>query len=429
MKIRSLHLESRLKQYAEKYQANHGNVADQQLELLNSSWQSSLKLSSWARSQREQLQLPDTFESWEAFKRLVPVQRKIDIRRLQQVSMNAANVQWRSTGGTTAEPIRFPVFKSESNFAALDLWLGRGRLGVRPEDRLFMIWGHGHLFGTGFGGALARLRRRAADWALGYTRWSAYKLSPEDLHQAARALQKSRAKYVIAYSSALDRFARANIERKKEIHAMNLKVVIATAEGFPKSDSREIIAECFGCPVVMEYGSVETGPMAYERIAGGYDVFWLHHRLEMVSDSAKNASPELVVTSLYPRAMPLLRYAVGDSVIPCKNTDECITEFESVSGRCNDAVVLPDGLVIHSEAFTHVLRDLPGIHAYQIVQREGLLPLIRYEADHALSQETCELIRQRMAKVDNQLSGISIERTDRIEPTVAGKHRMVVKEN
>ncbi|MEO8002691.1 MAG: hypothetical protein ABI644_12525, partial [Arenimonas sp.] len=189
MKIRSLHLESRLKEYAEKYQSKLGNVADEQLELLNSSWQSSLKLSSWARAIREQLQLPDTFEDWDTFNRLVPIQRKTDIRNLQQTPMDAAKLQWRSTGGTTAEPIRFPVFKSESNFAALDLWLGRGRLGVRPDDRLFMIWGHGHLFGTGFGGALARLRRRAADWALGYTRWSAYKLSPEDLHQAAKALQ------------------------------------------------------------------------------------------------------------------------------------------------------------------------------------------------------------------------------------------------
>ncbi|MEO8001491.1 MAG: hypothetical protein ABI644_06405, partial [Arenimonas sp.] len=137
----------------------------------------------------------------------------------------------------------------------------------------------------------------------------------------------------------------------------------------------------------------------------------------------------LVVTSLYPRAMPLLRYAVGDSVVPYKNNDECLIEFESVLGRCNDAVILPDGLMIHSEAFTHVLRDLPGINAYQIVQREGLLPLIRYEAGQALSEETCELIRHRMAKVDNQLSAITIERTARIEPTVAGKHRMVVKEN
>lgn len=429
MKIRSLYLESRLKAYAEKYQSKHGNVADEQLKLLNSSWQSSLKQSSWARAQCEQLHLPDTFESWEMFNQLVPIQRKADIRRLQQIPMGAANVLWRSTGGTTAEPIRFPVFKSESSFAALDLWLGRRRLGVHPDDRLFMIWGHGHLFGAGLSGAIARWRRRAADWTLGYTRWSAYKLSPDDLHQAATALAKSRAKYVIGYSSALDRFARANIGRNKEIHAMGLKVVIATAEGFPRTDSREIIADCFGCPVAMEYGSVETGPMAYERVAGGYDVFWLHHRLEMVSGNAENESPELVVTSLYPRAMPLLRYAVGDSVIPSANDGKCDIEFESVLGRCNDAVMLPNGLAIHSEAFTHVLRDLPGIHAYQIVEREGLLPLIRYEADHELPQEISDLIRRRMAKVDNQLSEISIEKTPRIEPTVAGKHRMVVREN
>src|SRR5690606_32138355 len=109
-------------------------------------------------------------------------------------------VSWRATGGTTAEPIRFPVFGSEERVAELDHWLGRMALGIDPADRLFLLWGHGHMFGTGLRGAWARARRTIGDRALGYTRWSAYRMSKADFGRALDALLRSGARYVIGYS-------------------------------------------------------------------------------------------------------------------------------------------------------------------------------------------------------------------------------------
>lgn len=423
--IRGRRLALILEQQAALYASPPGDLAGRQLHQLNLAWAGSLERSPWARAMRARLGLPDQFANWGEVDS-IPVQTRTDLRADLAAAGEATEaVSWRATGGTTAEPFRFPVFASETREAGLDQWTGRARLGIDPADRLFMIWGHAHLFGVGVTGAINRLKRNLSDRALGYTRWSAYRMSAADMGLAAEALIASRARYVIGYSVALDRFARANAGRAAAIHALELKAVIATAEGLPRDDSREVIEACFGCPVVMEYGSVETGVIAYERPGGPYDVFWDRHHLELGEETP--AGRALIVTSLNVRALPLLRYAIGDVVRP--GLHDVTRQFESVGGRLNDAIVLPDGTPIHSEAFTHVLRDLSRVRVYQIVGKPGGgIPTMRYEADSALPEEALARIRDRLARIDPVLREAAIERVDAIPTSVAGKHRMVVLE-
>ena len=401
-----------------------------QLQYFNKAWLESLHQSPWARALREKLDLPEHFADWEEFRKLVPVQRKVDIAAITAtVPVDFSSfVAWRATGGTTAEPIRVPVFANEARTAELDHWLGRMTMGIDPADRLFLLWGHAHMFGTGLRGVANRFKRSLADWALGYTRWSAYHLSDEELQLAGDALIQSRARYVIGYSSALDRFARTNAGRGNKFQALGLKAVIATAEGFAQSDSRARIQACFGCPVLMEYGSVETGPLAYEMLGGGYEVFSAHNRLECLSHSIHSNRREITVTSLTPRAMPLLRYAVGD-LIETSQSEHSITSFTRVIGRSNDAVSTPSGGTIHSEVFTHIMRDLPGVAAYQVVRGEsGIVHLLRYEAEAAMASAILEELRRRLALIDPDLPKIKVVRVEHIERSVAGKSLMVVTE-
>ncbi len=204
--LRARRIAGQLRNYATVYSSDGTDVDAEQLGRLNAAWGESLARSPWAKALRARLDLPDRFPNWETFNRLTPVQRKADLRAVLNAPVeDAPRVLRRATGGSTAEPLRFPVFSSETSVAALDLWLGRQRLGVAPNDRLFLIWGHSHLFGSGLTGGAAKLRRRLYDRALGYTRWSAYRMSAADLRRAADALVSSRARYVIGYSSALDR--------------------------------------------------------------------------------------------------------------------------------------------------------------------------------------------------------------------------------
>lgn len=392
------------------------------LARLNAAWGQSLAASPWARRLRDRHGLPESFEDWAQFQALTPVMDKTDLRAvLADPTGPVPGLQWRSTGGSTAQPLRFPVFDTETRVASLDMWTARRRLGIAAGDPLFLIWGHSHLFGAGWRGRINAWKRRLSDAALGYSRWSAYRLSPADLRAAGDALLASGARYVIGYSAALDRFARVNADRAEAFARLKLKAVIATAEGFPRADSRDAVATTFGCPAVMEYGSVETGPMAYQGLEGeAYDVFWASHRLEL------GPAGELIVTCLYPRALPLLRYRVGDLA----SSDEAgpgLTRLTAIGGRSNESVTLPDGAPIHSEAFTHAVRDTPGLLAYQIVRHgDRAWPSIRYEAGEMLSGDAEAALRRRLGLIAPGLEHIRLELTPALPVSVAGKHRMVV---
>lgn len=430
-RIRDRNIKPRLQKYMAIYESQNSAIDCWQLSSLNAAWHSSLQRSPWARMLSEQLDAPGMFKDWDEFNSIIPVQKKADIREIISSTIDASSVKdilWRSTGGTTAEPLQLPIFGSETKISSLDIWLGRQRLGIQPSDRLFLLWGHSHLFGTGLIGELERLRRKLSDLVLGYTRWSAYRISSQDLAFAVKALLSSGSKYVVGYSTALDKFARCNSEYAPKVRRLGLRAVIATAEAFPTEDSRDIVSDFFGCPIVMEYGAVETGPIAYEGARGGYDVFWAHHRLDVMPSESIDGANELIVTSLYPRAIPLLRYAIGDMVELSPGKSECRASFSSVVGRCNDIVLTSDGTPIHSEAFTHVVKDMGEINSYQIVRtKENKVVSLRYEAETTLNEDALRNLRRRLKIVHPCLENVLIERVNTISRSVAGKRMIVVE--
>lgn len=402
-----------------------------QLERLNRSWAAMLSRSRLAKAMQDRYRLPEQFASFDAFCDRVPVQRKEDLKELMSAVGQdiGEQAEWRSTGGTTSQPFTFPVSGEEQSEAAGIIWYARKHFGVGPADRTFMIWGHSHLLGSGVKGRIARFRRELADRLLGYCRYSAYDLRPEAMRAAADALIAHRARYVIGYSYALDCFARVNVARADDIRKLGLAVVIATGEGFPEADSRGRIEGVFGCPVIMEYGAVETGPVAYEYTAGRYSSFWGSFFLEGMASPTVPDAQELVVTSLGPRAMPLFRYWIGDLVVAAPDEEDLNVGFQSVIGRCNNLLEMPDGRVIHSEAISHVVRDIKGINAYQFVLRADRgAPALRYEAARALSEEDQARMRTRFAKIDASLTATRFDHVAALPPTVAGKRAMVVWE-
>lgn len=410
-------------------------AAASQLRSLNAAWAESLARSPWARELRRAYSLPERFDSWTTFNAAVPRITKQELRAVVEAGSERYNatggpkVIWRATGGSTAEPFRFPCFYDEARRASLDIWLGRRWHGIDAADRLFLLWGHAHLLGSGFRGRLNQLKRDASDLLLGYTRYSAYALADEDLVRACNILLKSRPTYVVGYSAALDRFSRVNARRSNEIKALSLRAVIATAEGFPRVDSRAVIEACFGAPVAMEYGSVETGALAYEDVGGKYfRIFWARNRVE-TRRAVDIDSSELIVTSLEPRALPLLRYPLGDlaDVSVSEADAPCLRRLEGIMGRSNNTVRLPTGIHIHSEAFSHCMRDLAEVRAFQVVASKQIAPWIRYVATDRLSEGQVTELRRRLAKIDSSLDNTRFERVDAIAPSIAGKHPLVVE--
>lgn len=404
-----------------------------QLEAWNREWQRLTTSVPYFKELSRERKLPPRFDSWQEFlDRMPPATRAVVRRRRAEMTSDERPPDFtRTTGGSTAEPVQLPAWSSEDLFTMYDRWLARSWYGVSPGSRLFLLWGHGHLMGGGIKGRLNALRRQLSDRLLGYYRFSAYDLRPEALREAARALIRFRPEYVVGYSVALDLFARANAELRDQLRAVGLKVVIGTAESFPSPDSAQLLEDLFGCAVAMEYGSVETQLIAHTRPSGCYQVFWKSYFVEAERDtSASSSAPQVRVTSLYPRCFPLVRYELGDEIELCDDETNLaigIGSFKRVRGRCNDHVLLRDGTVVHSEAFTHAVRSCGEISGYQVAQSGASLS-INYTATENLTAEQLAEIRSRLARAHPQLAHVEIKRVERLRQTIAGKTRMVIKD-
>ena len=400
-----------------------------QLEALNREWNRLLRDVPYHGEQRDRLGLPETFESIEEFlDRVPPTDRGAVQRHRDAMSSRSRPADWtRMTGGSTAAPVQLPAWREELRHTSVDLWFARTWFGVRRDSRLFQIWGHSHLLGRGWRGRVNALKRRVSDRLLGYLRFSAYDLRPEVLRGAGLELLRFAPEYVLGYSVALHALARANEDRAERFRALGLKVAIATAEAFPHPDARGTVERVLGCPVAMEYGAVECGVVAHEHPEGGYRSFWRTFLLE--AESSGTGRHLLRLTSLYPRAFPLVRYEIGDEIEllePNVRREWSIDRFHRVVGRCNDYVEI-DGAMIHSEAFAHAVRPCEAIRGFQVVQGSRGLR-IRYTAPAELGAGEVEAILERLRKIRPALGAARLERVESLPQTVAGKTRMVVQE-
>jgi phenylacetate-CoA ligase len=398
-----------------------------QLSRLNDQWARTVELSPYFARMRRERGLPNRFESLEQFVEQVPPTSRADVQTFgaEMQCRGAKPDFFRTTGGSTAQPLRLPAWHSEVRETRPDMWLARSWYGITPASSAFMLWGHSHLLGTGLAGQYRGNLRRFYDSLLGYRRFSAYDLRSEKLRLAADLLESAPTDYVIGYSAALDLFAQVNEDRAHRLRALGIKVIVATAESFPSEESAGRLATLFGCPIAMEYGAVETGLLAHTLPSEGYDTFW-HTSLLDAEPSDRNH--KLYVTSLFPRCFPLIRYAIGDNVVlPPGVSTVGIRRLSSVVGRCNDHVVLEGGAVAHSELFTHAIRMCSEVLAYQVVKSASSI-FVRYVAARPLSTTTQSEIRDRLCRIHPSLRTIHLERVERLQQTVAGKTRMVVSE-
>jgi phenylacetate-CoA ligase len=400
-----------------------------QLDRFNEQWTALRIHVPYFRDLQNERCLPERFASWQEFSALLPATSRADIRAAGGMIYDTRQGprRWRSTGGSTGEPLRVPVWDSEPAVAADDLWYARRWFDITPADKLFLIWGHSHLLGNGVAGWVNARRRELKDWILGYHRCSAYRLGDADLRAAASDLLCFQPSYVLGYAAALDRFACVNAERRDSFRALGLKAVIATAESFPRADSREMLADLFHCPVVMEYGAVETGPIAHQRPDGVYQVFWRHYFLESIPFAPLPGAHQILLTSLYPRCLPLVRYQIGDLLELPEKEMPASREFRAVLGRTNDLVRLPGGRIFHSEALTHAIKESP-LQAFQVRQTQAGIAL-RYTAACSLSELELVEVRRRLGRIDAELATIPIEHVAELELTPAGKTHRVFQTN
>jgi phenylacetate-coenzyme A ligase PaaK-like adenylate-forming protein len=324
------------------------------------------------------------------------------------------------TGGSTASPLQMGMNQAERDLMRV-LKLGAWQsLGYTPSSRLFLLWGHGHLLGTGWRGCVNRVKRRVADAVLRYRRVDAYRLSREICLEYADQILRYRPVGIIGYASALDLLARYARPKREALRRAGVRFVLSTSEAPPREDSIAVIEDLFGCPVVQEYGGVDIGQVAFNSGRGSFEVY---SDLNYVELSVPGG--EAILTTLYDRYTPLIRYGVGDVLEGAERLENGhVWRFSAIAGRVNDVLTLPDGHSIYNLGVLHCVHQEPDVHHIQlVVDDDGIVvKLVGQDQDGDLERR----IRGRLAQLHPALGAAAFQWVEDVETTAAGKRRWFV---
>jgi phenylacetate-CoA ligase len=267
--------------------------------------------------------------------------------------------EWRSSSssGSTGEPFR--VYYEPRAWATLKILVklrARSACGTRPGDRVALLDAVSPSEATvGAAGRVARISI----------------LQPAS--QVAAALAAFAPDTVYGLPSAL-------LEAGHELGARGRRLGVRrifTSGELLRPAVRQAIAEAFGAPVYDVYGSSETKEIAWECPAGGMHINADVVRVEVLDETnrtvPRGVEGNLVATLLLNRAMPLLRYRIGDRGSLLAESCPCGHPFPLlgvVTGRRADMLVLEGGHRVSPYALTCAMERVGDVLRYQVTQLE-----------------------------------------------------------
>ena len=200
---------------------------------------------------------------------------------------------------------------------------------------------------------------------------------------------------------------------------------------------RPAIEAAFGAPVYERYASWDTGAIAHHcPEARGFHLAAESVLVEIVRQDGGPAAPgeigEVLVTTLRNRAMPLVRYRLGDlaeaprnEVCPCGRG---LPLLGRLIGRSNDLLRTAAGSHLAPEAVSQQMsRRSESIVEFQVTQRDDLSLDVRVVQR---DDPPAEPYRLSLAAALDELVGLAgaarVERVDELRLSRAGKLRHVV---
>jgi len=257
-------------------------------------------------------------------------------------------------------------------------------------------------------------------------------MSAERLDEFLAVIRQTRPRMLFGYPSAFSHLARHARERGLAMDDLGIRVAFVTSEKL-YDEQRASIESTFGCRVANGYGGRDAGFIAHQCPAGGMHISAEDIIVEIVDPTGRPLAPgqagEIVVTHMATGEFPFIRYRTGDIGVLGGGTCPCgrgLPLLAEIQGRSTDFVVAADGTVMHGLALIYVLRDLPGIDGFKIIQERPDLTrvLIRPEAKPIteLADRVVTGFRERLGETVT----VQVEWVEEIPAEASGKFRYVV---
>lgn len=258
--------------------------------------------------------------------------------------------------------------------------------------------------------------------------FSSYHLSPENMRYYVDELKKIQPNFIDSYPSSI--YTIAKYMKENSTSGIYPKAIITSSETL-LDFQRETIEEVFGCPVFDQYGCAEQVVFISQCEKGAYHIHPEFGIVEFLREDGSKAEPgepaRLICTGFTNRAMPLIRYDIGDTGVLSDKKCSCGRNFpviEQVVGRTDDILITSDGRQVGR--LDPVFKGLQSIEEAQIVQEDHDNIILRIVPGKDYQDNDGQVVVSELKKRLGSKVDIKVKIETQIERTSAGKFRAVI---
>jgi phenylacetate-CoA ligase len=194
-------------------------------------------------------------------------------------------------------------------------------------------------------------------------------------------------------------------------------------------DDKLLMESQFGIPVVNEYGASELDLIAFQNLSGEWQVNSETLYVEILDDNNRilpfGKEGRIVITSLFNKAHPFIRYDIGDLGSLSDNSTIKKPILHKLIGRTNDMVILPSGKKAAGLTFYYITKSVTendgNVSEFIITQNTIDSFKISYVSQSELSVKHKNKITEEVQNYLEPHIKVTFDRVEQLQRSRSGK--------
>jgi phenylacetate-CoA ligase len=237
--------------------------------------------------------------------------------------------------------------------------------------------------------------------------FSAYHINARNAPNYLKGIQQYSVEYMTGY--AMSNFFLARFFKEQQLQVPQLKAVLTSSEKLT-CEMRKVFKEVYGCKTFDSWSGVEACGLITECEYGSLHISPDAGVIEVLDENMQPVNygepGEVYCTGFINYDQPLIRYAIGDSIILSGKTCTCgrtMPVVQEILGRNEDVIIGKDGREM--VRFHSVFNGLNSVKQAQVIQEDSSNLIIKIVADGKLDKREEQLMSERLI---SQLGDINI---------------------
>ena len=367
---------------------------------------------------------PDSIRTAEDLKRLPVVDKEMLRSNIERVfTVRSGKYVEYHTGGTTGKSLTVRVLPEDNEIRIAVLDHFKSRVGFESLKMRRATFNGQHIIPPG--------QKRHVYWR--YNRpcrqmiYSSFDLTEDKIGYYVDSLNRFKPESIDGFFTSVCDVA-GYIERHNCPLSFRPLAVFLTSETV-NDEGRALIERVFRCKVYNQYASSEGAPFVT-------DCPEQHLHMERNTGIIEiQPNGEILVTSFTTRGTPLIRYAIGDVMVPEEPGFTCSCglhgpAIKEILGRRVDFLYRPDGAKINSVNVANLLKYMPNsvIRAQFRQERLDEIEILLEMAGGVLDAEGRTSLLEKCRHTLGADMRVSIRVVDRIAREASGKFRLIVNQ-